>query len=561
MRVRKHSDGLTAMAVAGSYVVLMGWDMSEAQMRGLGVLGFSIQRRRHSDGEVIWLNGMKTFEAVDPDPDPGVPVSSFIHPMQTFQWSDYTASPGQTYSYRLVTRTGQPGALTDGPEVTLKVTTEPTDLGRHAVFFNRGAVASQEYARRFQNMRPEDAGQAAFDWLSRGLVEGLETFIGQSQASDELHGAFFEFKNKRIYRALKDARDRGVTIKILYDGDSQREGNEEALDGSGIKNLTKARTRSGQYAHNKFLVLTRQNGQHEVWTGSTNLSQNGIYGHSNNAHIVRDPAIAGKYRQAFDVLFADRTRKPTADANEVNNPAPPNPWSAETTPIFSPRGTLDVLDWYASLAAGAERALFTTFAFGMNGRFVTVYEDQSAGADEVLRFALMEKKGNGRTFKKQSQEIDRIRKLRNVVVSVGNKVVLNTFDRWLAEIDQIVDEAHVLYIHTKYMLIDPLGDSPIVIIGSANFSAASTDTNDENMLVIRGNKAVADIYMGEFMRLFSHYAFRESLKFKGATTPAAALRRKYLIGSVDWIEGDGPSSSYFAPKTDRTLRRLYFSGQ
>jgi hypothetical protein len=45
------------------------------------------------------------------------------------------------------------------------------------------------------------------------------------------------------------------------------------------------------------------------------------------------------------------------------------------------------------------------------------------------------------------------------------------------------------------------------------------------MLVIRGNKAVADIYLGEFMRLFSHYAFRESLKFKGATSPAATARQ------------------------------------
>ncbi|MFM9888683.1 MAG: hypothetical protein ACKVQT_37145 [Burkholderiales bacterium] len=79
------------------------------------------------------------------------------------------------------------------------------------------------------------------------------------------------------------------------------------------------------------------------------------------------------------------------------------------------------------------------------------------------------------------------------------------------------------------------------------------------MLVIRGNTAVADIYMGEFMRLFSHYAFRESLQFKNATSPASALRRKYLIPSTGWIEGGG--AGYFDPESDRTLRRLYFSGQ
>ena len=46
-------------------------------------------------------------------------------------------------------------------------------------------------------------------------------------------------------------------------------------------------------------------------------------------------------------------------------------------------------------------------------------------------------------------------------------------------------------MHTKCALIDPLGDDPVVITGSANFSDASTKNNDENMLVIRGDAAVA----------------------------------------------------------------------
>ena len=119
----------------------------------------------------------------------------------------------------------------------------------------------------------------------------------------------------------------------------------------------------------------------------------------------------------------------------------------------------------------------------------------------------------------------------------------------------------MLYVHTKYMLIDPLGDAPTVIVGSANFSAASTTDNDENMLVIQGNPQVADVYLGEFMRLFSHYAFRESLQFKGATSAASALQRKYLVPSTDWIHGPGQGASYFQDGTDRALRRLYFSGQ
>lgn len=558
MRVKDSQNGLAALAIAGSYVVLVGWDMDQVLIKSQDILGFAIQRTRHTDGEIIWLSGMKTFESVDPHPAPGVPVSSFKHPFQTFQWADYSASPDVDYTYRVVAMHGPAGALRLGPEVSLRVRTEPVDRGEHAVFFNRGAIASQEYARRFGNAKPSEVGQAAYDWLSRGLIEGLERFIAQAAAGDELHGAFFEFKNSRIYQALKAAKHRGASIKILYDGDSQRASNEEQLASSGIKSLTKARTRSGRYAHNKFIIWRAGGVSKAVWTGSTNLSENGIFGHSNNAHIVRDEDIAQQYEQYWQVLLKDQTMKPTATAAEAICAAPPNPWAQEIAPVFSPRRSLEALDWYAALAGGAQRGLFATFAFGMNERFVPAYDR----TDGVLRFALMEKKGSGRQYAQQAAEIERIRRRPNVTIAVGNHIAINAFDRWLAEIESAVKDHHVTYVHTKYMLIDPLGNDPIVIVGSANFSAASTDTNDENMLVIRGNAAVADVYLGEFMRLFSHYAFRESLTFHGATSPSKALVRKYLRETADWVDGaDGARSGYFVPGSDRALRRMYFSAQ
>ena len=60
--------------------------------------------------------------------------------------------------------------------------------------------------------------------------------------------------------------------------------------------------------------------------------------------------------------------------------------------------------------------------------------------------------------------------------------------------------------------MDPLSNDPVVVTGSANFSEASTNDNDENMLIIRGDKRVADIYFTEFNRLFNHYYFRSVYK-------------------------------------------------
>jgi len=554
MRSSGSSDGLEVLAVAGSFVVTLGWDLSLGRVRSRKILGFAIRRRRHSDGEVEWLNGLKTFESVEAHPPPGVGRSSRQHPFQTFQWADYSVAPGQTYTYRIVARKGAPGALKDDAIVELTVTTEQVDQGRHAVFFNRGAIASQEYARRFQNRPPDEVGQAAYDWLSRGLVEGLERFIGQAGPSDELHGAFYEFESPRIHAALAAARTRGVAITVLYDADSAKAGNEAAIAGSGIADLCKPRTKSGGFAHNKFLVYSPAGQPAEVWTGSTNLSANGIFGHSNNAHIVRDAGVATLYRRYWDILDADETRKPTAIATTALSPQPavtPVAGASDTDVVFSPRVDLDVLDWYGARAKAAKRGLFMTFAFGMDARFVEAYDQ----ADRTLRFALMEKKGNGKTFTAQAKEIDRIRKLPNTTISVGAKVELNTFDRWLAETDRATDDAHVLYVHTKYMLVDPLGPDPLIVVGSANFSKASTESNDENMLVIRGAPGVADVYLGEFMRLFSHYAFRESLAQKGRRTFGEAFQPNYLRESTDWAE-----TGYFDSGSDRFLRRRYFSG-
>jgi phosphatidylserine/phosphatidylglycerophosphate/cardiolipin synthase-like enzyme len=85
----------------------------------------------------------------------------------------------------------------------------------------------------------------------------------------------------------------------------------------------------------------------------------------------------------------------------------------------------------------------------------------------------------------------------------------------------------VHWVHTKFMLVDPLGRDPIVISGSANFSDASTNTNEENMLVIRGDQRVADIYFGEFMRSFAHLPFARLCSFtcRKEETPKSGSRK------------------------------------
>ena len=103
-----------------------------------------------------------------------------------------------------------------------------------------------------------------------------------------------------------------------------------------------------------------------------------------------------------------------------------------------------------------------------------------------------------------------LRRMRENKFAIGSRLGKGAFNHWLVE--QLSGlNVHVRYLHTKYMLVDPLGTNPLVVSGSANFSEASTTNNDENMLIIRSNPRVADIYLGEFMRLYRHFAFRDWL--------------------------------------------------
>lgn len=565
MRFRTTHNGVTVNVIAGTHVVFFGLDLAKSERPGFR--GFAFKRVDPAEDEATGLRGMKTFLATAPHPAKGETFSTRFHPVQSFQWCDYSVKPGRSYTYTIGALYGDPADLEPRIEIVVPVVTELETGPTHSAFFNRGSVATQEYARRFQNDPPSKAGPGAYDWLSRGLLEALVAFLGRAGAGWSIHGAVYEFQWPAALAAVKAAHARGASVNILYDDieDHDKNGkpigpwqlNREAIAAAKIKSLCKGRA-NGKLMHNKFFVLSHHGKPRAVWTGSTNLTENGIFGHSNVGHIVEDPDVAQAYRAYWDRLDEDpEVAEPYRTANVEASPAPPAPWNAETATVFSPRGTdLDALDWYAKIAAGAQDGLFMTFAFGLHEKFKAVYRTN----DSVLRMALLEKEGNNpKTLEQDKKDVQEIRNRPNVVVAIGNRIVTNSFDRWLAELSRISAHVHVYWIHTKYMLVDPLSASPTVVIGSANFSKASTDTNDENMLVIRGDTRIADIYFGEYVRLYTHYAFREAVKWyveKKKNGIAEDWQPQYLIDDDAWM------TPYFDSfdKTARFARRQYFSG-
>ena len=54
--------------------------------------------------------------------------------------------------------------------------------------------------------------------------------------------------------------------------------------------------------------------------------------------------------------------------------------------------------------------------------------------------------------------------------------------------------------HNKILLIDAEGDRPVVITGSYNFSFSAQARNAENLLILRGNRALARDYLSNWRR-------------------------------------------------------------
>ncbi len=529
MRVRKASGGLTVRAIAGSHVVILAMDMAKEDCEGL--LGFAIHRTDHEAEEAYWLQGMRTFAETDPGIVQRSKFSSREHPFQDFTWSDYTAKEGRRYTYRVVALKGSPRKLEPFAEVRLSVRTESPAGGDHDVYFNRGAAASQEYARRFGNRKPGAMGgenDPAWAWLSRGLHEAMLDFLARAKSAGwGLRVGAYEFRLPSVAKAVKEAADRGVDVRVLYDGSKEfpAEENRQTVAEAGLKSLCTERIpKPLAIPHNKFIVLTKGAKAVAVLTGSTNFSTGGVFGQSNVVHIVEDEQVAAAFLEYWKLLADNPDKSVLVPALTAAHPLSDGLPPKGTTTIFSPRDSLDALEYYFQLAGSAQDALFMTFPFGMHDGFKEVFRN----GPSRLRYALMDKLlGSGiprprkedeseqqaekRKAKEKANAIAEMTSIRKMVenrIAVGSTLPLNLFDRWAGE--QLTGlNQHVQYIHTKYMLIDPLGSDPIVVSGSANFSAASTNKNDENMLVIRGNKRVADIYLGEYMRLWDHYAFRE----------------------------------------------------
>ncbi|GAC1359650.1 MAG: phospholipase D-like domain-containing protein [Ktedonobacteraceae bacterium] len=540
MRVRHMSEkGLTVQAVAGTFVVLLGFDLPSERRAGL--LGFAVHRNDMTEHESRWLPGALTF--------PGM-VSSLYgastnkFPIQRFRWGDYTAKPEHSYRYRVQAMYGKPGALEVGDEVAFEVQTEdPLHVGggMHQVHFNRSAAASQAYVRKFGDADPAHVVDGkAFAWLSRGLEESLIAFI--DRAEDETYALYlcvYEFQKDNFLSALHRAAERKVHVEIIYDAiqgkTGPRESNLAAIQRNQLEAYCHPRANATNIFHHKFIVLAHHGEPLAVWTGSTNFTDGAIYGQANVGHAIEDKALAAAYMQLHQHLLHDPDLKASRQHVETLSPtrlvAEVLAKQASPYHLFSPRSSLVAIETIAELVHRARHLVCFTAPFGLDHRLNEVLDDPQ---NPFLAFGLLNRADNTMEAMQRTASDQ-------FVTPARISTALDAFQ---------VESLHHrgVYIHTKSFVIDPFSAQPIVVTGSANFSRNSSLNNDENQLIIVNQPAVTDVYLGEFMRLYDHYQFRYFLA-RGETNRT----NRNLHTDDSWTD------KYFRPGLE--LRdRLIFSG-
>lgn len=550
MRATADENDVRIKAYAGSTGVLLALNVASNKRDGL--LGFAIRRIAHATNDKSWLTGSLHFAGFHHNPS--YPINSNVAPIQKFRWSDYRIYPDQEYSYEVHPVYGQPGQLVleDGPTVTVK--TASLESGEQRVLFNRAAAASQAFSRKFgyyeaQLKAAQRARQpvppmppAALEWLSRGVLEQILGFIARAQdATWGLDIAIYEYELPAIVQAVEAAHARGAKVRVVYHGkknDEQAVINRNNL--AGLPTEIQHGRLTSKLCHHKYMVLSRiVNGQYQpqmVLCGSTNFTENGVYRQANLVHVLEMPDIAAQYLGLFEVLFNGADTRATR--RYINQH---NPFDAQS-PLFasfSPRSGLTDLSAVVTAVQNARRdVLFCTVFKLYEPLLEALY---GAPNDGVLRYGLQ----NTRS-RITGVHTDR-------TASFSAAAYLTTgLEGFLRE--TTAGQRGNILVHTKVVIIDFTSDHPTVISGSHNLSEPASSGNDENMLVLRGNTDVADIFGCELMRLYEHYRFRFNLAESRRSGGAAGNKPLVLDSTSAWTD------RYYGGDLLKTLDRVRFAG-
>ena len=331
--------------------------------------------------------------------------------------------------------------------------------------------------------------------VSLGLLEAIEldhaiddTLIAYiDRAQESVDFTIYNFNNtgiSNISTALNAAHDRGVVVRVVYDGN---------IDASGVQSLNAAIGKIASPAsayplygimHNKFVVFDTDASDANrpvVWTGATNFTDGQINRDPNNVIVIQDKSLAKAFQLEFNEMFGSAGAQPDLSGAKFG------PDKADNTP-------------HEFMIAGSRVECYFSPSDGTHGKILNTI----ATADHSLHIAtmLITKSDIGYDLADKNDAGVDVKVLINGFDQYGEPIV-NTLKASLEDDIRLPGEAGIM--HHKYMIVDQgeAAADPLVWTGSHNWSSSAQFRNDENTLIIH-DQGVANAYYQEFVVRFGN---------------------------------------------------------
>jgi phosphatidylserine/phosphatidylglycerophosphate/cardiolipin synthase-like enzyme len=287
-----------------------------------------------------------------------------------------------------------------------------------------------------------------------GIDDKLIAFLGG--AKESIIAAFYDLEYQPVADALIERHAAGVDVQLVTDSHYRDRDALEACLAAGIPITFDERE---AFMHNKFAVVDDA----YVWTGSTNITYNGLFKNNNNAVLITSRVLAKNYTVEFNELFegefGGRSPKRTPRHRlELDN--------VLIECYFAPedRAQVQILDEIEDAETSIDVMAFAFTA-------LPIAEAMADRIDDGVKVrALFETRNAGSKYSRDDWLKDR-----------GAEVYLDSNPNTM---------------HHKVIVID----TDTVVTGSYNFSKSAERDNDENVLILH-DSAVAQAFTTEFERL------------------------------------------------------------
>jgi len=523
-----------AIAISNNDVAFIAWKV-EAKIPGC--LGFAVYRKDATGNEVP----LPAWVGFQGQSNPNWIAKTTVEwPVQKFTWRDLTAKHGETYTYRIVPMTGTPDALVpqNGAQLITNAVKITEERGDFSAFFNRGILSTQFLTHQLPQGpsgapnylklkdRIDQPGDPLRERLSGQLREAMLGLFARAKAEDgQMYCALYELTDPELEQQLLEGKN-FVHLILSNTGtdDAENEPARQALHEAGV-DITDRMVGSGHIGHNKFVVYVGKDGEPKaVWTGSTNWTDTGLCAQSNNGILIESPDLAKVYRDYWDRLKADDSEQGQtfrtennlehavkADGNKTDIALWFSPNTKQKSKPSNAATPKDMNAVFQAMDGANEAILFLVFQPGNPSIVDQAAKIQGEKPDLFIHGAATDPQAvqdfSTALFHKTGTP-------ENMDV-VAAAAIDDQFGFWEKELLKSGPSAHAI-IHDKIVVIDPFSDDCVVITGSHNLGYRASYNNDENLLIIRGNRKLAEAYAAHVMDVYDHYRWRFMLQQKHA---------------------------------------------